>query len=122
VNETKYRKRTEKEARERMESRRAAKEEMRIKLAGKMFWPANRGTMNEGRNQAKRARRAMRFGMPPLVAPPQPKPVASAFNCKPAYKRGMKGLHMPRFAPAAAFEKTEKHPKRTGQKRTTSHR
>ena len=48
------------------------------------LWPASQGTLNEGRNQAKRERRAIYFGRPwinprAMVARPT-KPVRPAAN------------------------------------------
>ncbi len=59
MNDTKFRKRTDEESRQRMEARRSAKEDLRAKLRGRMFWHSpSQGTYNVGRNAAKRARRA----------------------------------------------------------------
>ena len=60
MNDLKFRKRTDEESRQRMEARRSAKEELRAKLRGRMFWHSpSQGTYNVGRNKAKRERRAV---------------------------------------------------------------
>ncbi|MDQ2987416.1 MAG: hypothetical protein M3R13_11995 [Armatimonadota bacterium] len=71
----------------------------------------DRGTFNDGRNQAKRERRSMRFGRAPLPTPTMPKPVRGAFRARLPYRRG--GgllLNMPRMMLASVFLKTAKHP------------
>jgi hypothetical protein len=84
MNDTKFRKRTDEESRARMAARREEKDRQKAQQRGRMLWPASQGTRNEGRNQAKRERRAMHFGQPwinprAMVARPT-KPVRPAAN------------------------------------------
>jgi hypothetical protein len=63
MNERQFRKRTDEESRARMDARRAEKDAQRRQKAGKVVWHSpSQGTLNEGRNAAKRARRARQFG------------------------------------------------------------
>lgn len=99
MNEQKFRQRTAKEARDRMDARREAKQEQRRREAGRMFWPADRGTLNEGRNVAKRERRAQArqfAGIAPARIT-EPKPVRPAYRVRLPIVRKLKVLtHAPR--------------------------
>jgi hypothetical protein len=96
VNESKWRKRTDDEIRERAEARRADKDAIRAQKRGRIVWHPSMGTCNEGRNQAKRARRAVHFGQPwvnPRAAIAKPtKPVAPAYRVRLPIVRKLKVL------------------------------
>ena len=64
MNERQFRKRTDEEQRARADARRADKDAQKRQKAGRVVWHSSQGTLNEGRNAAKRKRRATYFGRP----------------------------------------------------------
>ena len=106
MNERQFRKRTDEEARARMDARREEKEANRAQKRGKVVWHSpSMGTRNEGRNKAKAERRTAHYGSawvnPRAMTARPTKPVRPAYGAavpRPMKRRGLL-LNMPRSAP-----------------------
>lgn len=92
MNERQFRKRTDEEARARMEARREEKERQRAQKRGKVVWHSeSMGTRNEGRNAHKRSKR-------PAKRMTVAKPVRPAYRVRLPIVRKAKVLsHAPRI-------------------------